>query len=356
MKISHIRSVVLILLGTFAFFAACSKKPKTLVAKMETNYGTMVVELFEELTPLTVKNFVGLAEGTKTWTAIDGTEKNEPFYDGLTFHRVIKDFMLQGGCPQGTGTGGPGYKFQDECYAGSFVVLEGEITDQDMAHEVFNALIAPYLRRKPGTPAEETLKALMQAMEAKRSYEPMLGMTVEQIQELVESTEPLKHFEKELTPVTGEILNEEIANTAFQDLLVPHIREHNGESPVPEIKELYDAIVEANGPSPLIGKIIEDLQVLVGSEKEVTHPTLLGKVEYATLCMANSGPNTNGSQFFIVTNPNGSSHLNGKHTVFGKVIEGMDVALAIQEMETGPGDKPVDDVEIISIRTERRKR
>jgi cyclophilin family peptidyl-prolyl cis-trans isomerase len=69
--------------------------------------------------------------------------------------------------------------------------------------------------------------------------------------------------------------------------------------------------------------------------------------------MANSGPSTNGSQFFIVTNAAGASWLNGKHTVFGKVIEGMDVALAIQEVETEAGDKPVDDVQILSVKIER---
>jgi peptidyl-prolyl cis-trans isomerase A (cyclophilin A) len=73
------------------------------------------VRLFEDRAPKTVANFVGLAEGTKTWTdPRDGQGKNERFYDGLTFHRVIPQFMIQGGCPLGTGTGGPGYRFEDE--------------------------------------------------------------------------------------------------------------------------------------------------------------------------------------------------------------------------------------------------
>jgi cyclophilin family peptidyl-prolyl cis-trans isomerase len=75
----------------------------------------------------------------------------------------------------------------------------------------------------------------------------------------------------------------------------------------------------------------------------------LGSVDYGTLCMANSGPNTNGSQFFIVTKKDGAEWLNGKHTVFGKVIEGMDVALAIQDVKTGAQDKPVEPVVINSI-------
>lgn len=62
-------------------------------------------------------NFVGLAQGTTTWSdPRTGAERTEPFYDGLIFHRVIQDFMIQGGCPLGTGTGGPGYTFNDEIH------------------------------------------------------------------------------------------------------------------------------------------------------------------------------------------------------------------------------------------------
>ena len=77
-------------------------------ALMETSKGTIVLELFYKKTPLTVTNFVGLAEGT-----LDAT-KGKHFYDGLTFHRVIANFMIQGGDPEGTGRGGPGYRFADE--------------------------------------------------------------------------------------------------------------------------------------------------------------------------------------------------------------------------------------------------
>lgn len=78
-------------------------------AIMETSRGSIVLELFYDKTPLTVTNFVGLAEGT-----LDAT-KGKHFYDGLKFHRVISDFMIQGGDPEGTGRGGPGYRFADEC-------------------------------------------------------------------------------------------------------------------------------------------------------------------------------------------------------------------------------------------------
>ena len=82
-------------------------------AKFITNKGEIVCTLEYEKTPITVANFVGLAEGTKQLGGGAGKEGTR-FYDGLTFHRVIKDFMIQGGCPLGTGTGGPGYTFPDE--------------------------------------------------------------------------------------------------------------------------------------------------------------------------------------------------------------------------------------------------
>ncbi len=76
-------------------------------ATLKTNHGDIVIKLFPDHAPKTVRNFVELADGTKT---------GKPFYDGLVFHRVISGFMIQGGCPQGTGTGGPGYTFDDEIH------------------------------------------------------------------------------------------------------------------------------------------------------------------------------------------------------------------------------------------------
>ncbi len=140
-------------------------------ATIETTHGTIELELFDEEAPETVANFRKLA--------------GEGFYDGLVFHRVIGDFMIQGGCPQGTGTGGPGYTFADE----------------------FNE-----------------------------------------------------------------------------------------------------------------------------------HPIVKG-----TLAMANAGPNTNGSQFFIVT-AEACPWLDGKHTAFGRVVEGMDVVERIEALETDSRDRPVEDV------------
>jgi peptidyl-prolyl cis-trans isomerase B (cyclophilin B) len=145
-------------------------------ATMTTSEGPITIELFDEDAPKTVANFKKLAA--------DG------FYDGLIFHRVIKDFMIQGGCPQGTGTGGPGYTFEDE----------------------------------------------------------------------------------------------------FND----------------------------------------------------------HKVVRGALAMANAGPNTNGSQFFLVTVPE-ASWLDGKHTVFGQITDGMDVVDKIEATPTDARDKPIDDVRIESL-------
>ena len=145
-------------------------------ATMQTNHGTIELELHDGDAPATVENFRKLAS--------DG------FYDGVIFHRVIPDFMIQGGDPTGTGSGGPGYQFEDE----------------------------------------------------------------------------------------------------FNDR----------------------------------------------------------KVERGALAMANAGPNTNGSQFFIVT-ADACPWLDGKHTVFGRVTSGMDVVDAISSVETGAGDRPQDDVRIESV-------
>jgi peptidyl-prolyl cis-trans isomerase A (cyclophilin A) len=86
-----------------------------LQAHFTTSEGNFTVRLFEEETPNTVANFAGLAEGTKEWTdPRTGQKVKRPFFDGLIFHRVIAGFMIQGGDPLGTGTGGPGYTFADE--------------------------------------------------------------------------------------------------------------------------------------------------------------------------------------------------------------------------------------------------
>jgi peptidyl-prolyl cis-trans isomerase A (cyclophilin A) len=168
----------------------------TLTATLRTSEGTVKVRLFPDHAPKTVANFVELAEGSREWTD-PATRKATTgrLYDGTVFHRVIPRFMIQGGDPLGTGTGGPGYKFADE--------------------------IHPDLR-----------------------------------------------FDR------------------------PYL-----------------------------------------------------------LAMANAGPGTNGSQFFITTVP--TPHLNGKHTIFGEVIDGNDVVERISQVQTGRNDRPAQDVVLESVSIER---
>ena len=112
-----LRSTLLIALAGALRAGAAEKLADGVYAELDTSKGKIVAQLEFEKTPLTVANFVGLAEGTKHYAKAPGeTPKAQmkPFYDGLVFHRVMADFMIQGGCPLGNGTGGPGYRFRDE--------------------------------------------------------------------------------------------------------------------------------------------------------------------------------------------------------------------------------------------------
>jgi peptidyl-prolyl cis-trans isomerase A (cyclophilin A) len=132
-----------------------------LMAKIETSMGTFNCELFGDKAPMTVANFVGLATGKKAWISPAGVQRGKPFFEGITFHRVIPGFMIQGGDPRGEGTGGPGYSFNDEIWEGAhvapgvlamanagvrngegtngsqFFIMEGERGDLDKKHTVF---------------------------------------------------------------------------------------------------------------------------------------------------------------------------------------------------------------------------
>jgi peptidyl-prolyl cis-trans isomerase A (cyclophilin A) len=104
-----------LLIGAFALLFSCAEKPKTdegIFAEIKTTKGTITVELTYEKTPVTVANFISLAEGNNPFVREE--YKGKKFYNGLKFHRVIADFMIQGGDPKGTGQGEPGYKFKDE--------------------------------------------------------------------------------------------------------------------------------------------------------------------------------------------------------------------------------------------------
>jgi peptidylprolyl isomerase len=117
------KNILFLLLLTASLFS-CKKEEKNnlpdgLYAQIETNKGTIIVQLDYEKAPITVANFVTLAEGKNEFITNENL-KNKPFYDGLKFHRVIKDFMIQGGDPLGTGSGDTGYKFKDEITAMRF--------------------------------------------------------------------------------------------------------------------------------------------------------------------------------------------------------------------------------------------
>jgi peptidyl-prolyl cis-trans isomerase B (cyclophilin B) len=129
--------------------------PNEIYAAFDTTEGKFKVKLFVDQAPRTVENFVSLAEGSKT---------GKPFYDGTVFHRVIPDFMIQGGCPNGDGRGGPGYKFGDEFVSGlrhdkpgilsmanagpgtngsQFFITHGATPWLDGKHTVFGAVVGP---------------------------------------------------------------------------------------------------------------------------------------------------------------------------------------------------------------------
>jgi cyclophilin family peptidyl-prolyl cis-trans isomerase len=270
------------------FFAGCkdwqgqAQKTGKPIAKITTSMGTIVVELDPALSPKTVENFIGLAEGTKEWiNPKDGKPVKKPFYDGLIFHRVIKDFMIQGGCPLNNGTGGPGYSFEDETMDNSTATdLAGKIDTEEKARMVFTEMIVPYLRspQKDGKKPDAEIIAIANECSKVQSGKPIMRYPVEYYMKKIGRTEPIK--------IGGKVK---------------------------------------------------------------------AKIEYGTICMANSGPNTNGSQFFIVTKKDGAPWLDGKHTVFGKVIEGMDVVLKIQGVKTVPGDKPEKEVVIKKITIYKKK-
>jgi peptidyl-prolyl cis-trans isomerase A (cyclophilin A) len=133
-------------------------------AHFDTSLGTFTVELFDTKAPKTVANFVGLAEGSKEWKhPKTGARHTTPFYDGVTFHRVIQDFVLQGGDPLGQGSGGPGYQFEDEFHpelrhdragilsmansgpntnGSQFFVTLGPTPHLDRKHSVFGAVVS----------------------------------------------------------------------------------------------------------------------------------------------------------------------------------------------------------------------
>jgi len=112
-KLVILTGLLVVVIG--GMMAEAQEKKAPLYATIKTSMGDVVLLLFEEKAPKTVGNFVALATGAKEWTdPKTGQRVKRPLYNGSIFHRVIPDFMIQGGDPLGTGTGGPGYRFEDE--------------------------------------------------------------------------------------------------------------------------------------------------------------------------------------------------------------------------------------------------
>ena len=114
--IRNLLLIAVLLLGTsIAFAGEAQDKKGPVYATLKTSMGDIVIQLFEDKAPKTVANFVDLASGTKEWIEPKtGAKVKRPLYNGTIFHRVIPGFMIQGGDPLGNGTGGPGYRFEDE--------------------------------------------------------------------------------------------------------------------------------------------------------------------------------------------------------------------------------------------------
>ena len=108
-------AAALLMSVSYGFAAETAEKKGPVYATLKTSMGDIVIQLFDDKAPRTVANFVGLATGTKEWNDPKTGEKvKRPLYSGTIFHRVIPGFMIQGGDPLGDGTGGPGYRFEDE--------------------------------------------------------------------------------------------------------------------------------------------------------------------------------------------------------------------------------------------------
>jgi peptidyl-prolyl cis-trans isomerase A (cyclophilin A) len=115
MSKTSLSTLILLLSVAFGISGETQDKKGPVFATLKTSQGDIVVQLFEDKAPKTVANFVALATGAKEWTDPKTREKvKRPLYNGTVFHRVIPGFMIQGGDPLGNGTGGPGYRFEDE--------------------------------------------------------------------------------------------------------------------------------------------------------------------------------------------------------------------------------------------------
>lgn len=248
------------------------EKPTNPVLLMKTNFGDVYIEMFPEEAPKTVANFMDLAMGKRVFVDHKTSEKvKRPFFDGLKFHRVIKEFMIQGGDPRGNGTGGPGYNFEDEINADALGLHKMKAIKDGRPHSFL----------------------------------------------------PIRN------------------RNDFQRTLVQPLFRQMG---IRSQADLDKRMKEVQGR--LAALTLKDAYENMGyrfNEKLKSRPPVKG-----VLAMANSGPNTNGSQFFI--NLIDTPWLTGKHTVFGKVVKGMSVVEKIGGTPVGAGSMPKNEVRIISIR------
>lgn len=248
---------------------------------IETSAGTIEAELWPAAAPKTVKTFLALAEGKVAWVDIPAREIREtPFFDGLTFHRIIDNFMLQGGCPNGNGSGSPGFMFEDEINA--------------------DGLGLDKVKLFPNGPKADPHVAIL----------GVLGNNPVQAQQTFERTIILPLLQKLGIPTSEANKRTSEWQPKLFELTLKQVYENQG--------YVYNDTLEAKGMAKY------------------------------TLAMANSGANTNGSQFFINLVPN--PYLNGKHTVFGKVTKGFEVVDKLGKVKVGPGNKPLEPVKILSIR------
>lgn len=254
--------------------APAAKKPNPRVL-VKTSMGDVTVELFADAAPDTVRTFLGLAEGKGTFADVRSKKEvtlAKPFYDGLIFHRVIPGFMIQGGCPQGTGMGNPGFMFADEMDAEALGLHKLKVMSDKGPH-------------------------------------PWVGVRTR-----------MDFQQKILMPVIRKLKIDPAKLNASKELQADLEKKIRAMS----LKELY----EAQGYQYTSG---------LPSRKPVK----------GSLALANAGPNTNGSQFFL--NLGDTPHLTGRHTVFGQVVAGMDVVEKIGAVKTN-NTRPVTPVKILSIR------
>jgi cyclophilin family peptidyl-prolyl cis-trans isomerase len=264
--------IMLCILTAGIGWAGEKKQSESPVYVIQTTLGDIEVELFQSETPKTVANFIGLAEGTKEFEdSKTGKKVKRPYYNGLIFHRVIKNFMIQGGCPLGNGRGGPGYTFADE----------------------IDATALGLDKIKAFGPQKGPHRFLM--IRSQEEYQ--------------------------------------------RNILIPLYRAMNINSQAEFDRRKKE--VETRLDTLTLKEAYENMGY-VYSENGSKHPPVRG-----SLAMANAGPNTNGSQFFI--NLVDTDWLTGKHTVFGKVVKGMDVVDKIGAVNVDSEQKPVTDVKIISI-------